>query len=103
MGNAVALDMVLRKVNALPPDITTLSLPACKALFPSWGDALQDRFNAAQQQGSVTRSALVRQLMRQKDVEDGVDRPAKTLGLAVLRRQIAKASAKSADQELRVG
>ena len=104
MGISVSLDAVVRKVNALPLEVASLNRDHVKTLFGGkWSDALQDRFKAAQQNGTVTRSVLVQQLLRQKDMDDDVERPARTLGLAVMRRRNAKAAAVPTENEMRIG
>ena len=56
MGASVSLDSVLRKVNGLPLECTTLQLDQVKALFGGahrWTEGLQERFTAAQQNGPI--------------------------------------------------
>jgi hypothetical protein len=100
MGNAI--DTIIRKVNGLPVEVTALNQTETKRLLGRWDDAIEQRWARCQHGGTVPRSALVRQLQLQKEVDGNVDRTCKTTSMAILRRQKAKQAA-TVTQEQRVG
>jgi len=103
MGNTLFIDTVLSKVNGLPLQATTLTKDQVRTLFGRWDDGLDARFAAAAQHDQVTRSSLIRQLLRYKDEMDEVYRPAKTRCLKMMRKHHATTAQASTEGERRIG